>query len=104
MTILERDLKLGDESYKFVRQGDKIAYDIMGISHAEIASSHGLVKNYQDGKPLVDDAGYLASGWHGALIFTGKSLKCNIAGNPQETRQETLRIAASITGLECLSE
>ncbi len=86
---------------KFIRVGDVIYYsDNPFAIHAEIADEYGVKESARKGDrdyPIVDDAGIMQTKG-GLLYFREETSSCQIRGNSNEARQDTIRIAKGIFG------
>jgi hypothetical protein len=69
--MVEAGTKIDDGDYKFVREGEKVAYDSMDLSHKEIAIIYRLLADPK-ASILVDDAGRL-SVTGGKVVVRGAS-------------------------------
>jgi len=98
--LLSKDTNPSDLVWnKYVRVGEKIAYDDPRKDHAKIAKENNLGTPINDGirQRLVDDAGVIRPTGE-KICFEGHSSTCKIEG--QKPKEKTSEVAQSLLGKE----
>lgn len=99
--LLEKETELdGYVNYKFVRDGNNVAYEGSWNKHSVIAKQNNL------GEPTgrkwasmrVDDAGLIVTMFNGGFRIRGKSTTCELRDDAEEARKQTGMIVHQITG------
>lgn len=90
------------ENYKFVRDGDKVAYETRKSRHSNIARANNIGDDDLDLKNdlasrRLDDAGWLKLRGEIIIVWASSS-SCQLRGEHEEARTKTCEVISKITG------
>ena len=96
--FIDREPPEQGQEYKFVRAGNRVAYDTTDKEHLTIASEHDLGKPF-GARRIVDDGGHIT---RTQTIYKvgGRTHSCELKGRPESTRKKTLKVIEESTGVE----
>ncbi len=96
----ESSILLDGKGYKFVRDGNKVAFDFWELAHSEIAAENGLglLTGNNFCKYLLDDGGLIDRDLDGKIHIWNTTSTCLLRGDPQIARLKTLELIETIIG------
>ena len=97
--VVEQGSTIPAGLYKFVRDGQIIAYDDPDFEHREIAVNFGLGEESIQGRRVVDDAGKFRVDYS-HIVISDQSGSCDYRGKLVPARYKTAEITHNLTGQE----
>ena len=94
--MLEGELPAG--SYKFVRDGDRIAYDEPIVRHDKIAQKYRLGTQDNNGYLFVDDGGYISAITPKLVVVDESTTTCKLRNLGNGYRATTIQLVEEKTG------
>lgn len=96
--LLEQEQPKAGQEYKFVRDGNSIAYGPTDAEHKQIAIEHNVGEPLYKGQVvMVDDGGHLRRTSSEGYKVGGVTTSCEFKDDPLSARAETIRVIEETT-------